>query len=51
MKQFLSLTTITFLSLFSNGQNSQDQKAVKNVLIAFQKDYNDGFESATYIQD
>ena len=46
MKQFLLLTTIILLSHYGNGQNTQDHEDVKNVVNAFQKDYNNGFESA-----
>ena len=42
MKAFLLLTAMSFLSLLSKGQSSQDKEAVKNVVIAFQKDFNDG---------
>jgi len=46
MKLWLFLTTLPLLSLFCNGQHTQDREAVKKVIIAFQKDYNAGFESA-----
>jgi uncharacterized protein (TIGR02246 family) len=42
MKAFFLLTTISFLSFVSKGQSSQDQEAVKKVVIAFQEDFNDG---------
>src|SRR6266487_2051013 len=42
MKAFLLLTTMSFLSFLSKGQSSQDKEAVKNVVIAFQDDFNDG---------
>ena len=42
MKAILLLTTISFLSFLSKGQSSQDKEAVKNVVIAFQEDFNDG---------
>ena len=44
-KSFLFLI-ISVLSLFGYGQNPQDRKAVKKVVTAFQKDYNDGFQSS-----
>jgi uncharacterized protein (TIGR02246 family) len=42
MKAFLLFTTIFFLWFVSKGQSSQDKEAVKKVVIAFQKDFNDG---------
>jgi len=42
MKAFFLFTTISLLSFASKGQSSQDEEAVKKVVIAFQKDFNDG---------
>ena len=42
MKTFLLLTTMSFLTFFCGGQNSRDKEAVKNVVVAFQEDFNDG---------
>ena len=42
MKTFLLVTTMSFLSFFSKGQSVKDKEAVKNVVIAFQEDFNDG---------
>src|SRR6478672_6342771 len=42
MKTFLLSTAMSFLSLVSKGQSSQDKEAVKKVVIAFQEDFNDG---------
>jgi len=42
MKTFLLLTAMSFLSFLCKGQSSQDKEAVKNVVIAFQEDFNDG---------
>jgi uncharacterized protein (TIGR02246 family) len=42
MKAFLLFTAISLWSIASQGQSSQDQEAVKKVVIAFQEDFNDG---------
>ncbi len=42
MKTFLLLTTVSILSFVCKGQSPQDKEAVKNVVIAFQEDFNDG---------
>ena len=42
MKAFILLTTMSFLSFITKGQSSQDKEAVKNVVIAFQEDFNEG---------
>ena len=42
MKTFLLLVLISFLSFICKGQSSQDNEAVKKVVIAFQDDFNDG---------
>ena len=47
MKAFLLFTMLSGLSIVSMGQNSHDSLAVKEVVIAFQQDFNDGsFENA-----
>jgi uncharacterized protein (TIGR02246 family) len=46
MKSILLLTTMSFLFFLTKAQSSQDKEAVKNVVIAFQKDFNDGFKGA-----
>jgi uncharacterized protein (TIGR02246 family) len=48
MKIFLFLMSVSFISLVSIGQSSQDEELVKKVVIAFQEDFNDGkFKNAT----
>jgi uncharacterized protein (TIGR02246 family) len=42
MKAALLLLSTCFLSLLVVAQTSQDKEAVKNVVIAFQEDFNDG---------
>src|SRR5687768_14559231 len=42
MKTFILLTSMSFPSLITNGQSFQDKEAVKNVIIAFQEDFNEG---------
>jgi uncharacterized protein (TIGR02246 family) len=42
MKAFFLFTTVSLLSIVSKGQTSQDEKSVKKVVIAFQKDFNEG---------
>ncbi|HEV8504081.1 MAG TPA: SgcJ/EcaC family oxidoreductase [Chitinophagaceae bacterium] len=42
MKNLFLLSPICFWSLVSNGQSSLDKEAVKNVVIAFQDDFNEG---------
>lgn len=46
MKTIFLLTPMSFLFFFTNAQNSLDKEAVKNIIIAFQKDFNDGFKGA-----
>ena len=43
-RRFLFIS-LSFLSLFGFGQDSRDHEAVEKVVAAFQKDYNDGFQS------
>ena len=42
MKTLFTLIIISFLSFVGKGQSSQDKKAIKIVVIAFQNDFNDG---------
>ena len=42
MKNYLLIFLIFFLSNTSFGQNSQDEQLVKNVVLAYQDDYNNG---------
>lgn len=42
MKAIFFLTVVSFLPVVSMGQSSNDTKAVKKVVIAFQEDFNDG---------
>ena len=42
MKVFFLLATLSCLSFVGKGQSSQDKKAVKKVVIAFQEDFNEG---------
>lgn len=42
MKTFLLVTMMSSLSLLCKGQSSQDKEAVKNVVISFQEDFNEG---------
>ena len=42
MKNYLLIFLIIFLSNTSFGQNSQDEQLVKNVVLAYQDDYNNG---------
>jgi uncharacterized protein (TIGR02246 family) len=42
MKAFILLATMSYLSFITKGQSSQDKEAVKNVVIAFQEDFNEG---------
>ena len=42
MKSYLLIFLTIFLSDTSFGQNPQDEQLVKNVVLAYQNDYNDG---------
>jgi len=42
MKYYLLIFSTLFLSSASYAQNSQDEQLVKNVVLAYQDDYNDG---------
>jgi uncharacterized protein (TIGR02246 family) len=42
IKPFLLFLLAAFLSSSSFGQNSHDERLVKNVVLAYQDDYNDG---------
>ncbi len=42
MKAFYLLFNMSLLALLSNGQNPRDKEAVKQVVIAFQDDFNEG---------
>jgi uncharacterized protein (TIGR02246 family) len=42
MKHYLLIFSTLFLSSASYAQNSQDEQLVKNVVLAYQDDYNDG---------
>ena len=42
MKALFTIIIISFLSLVGKGQSSQDNEAIKKVVIAFQDDFNEG---------
>jgi hypothetical protein len=48
MKSFLFLTITSFISFSSIGQSARDRESVKEVVIAFQEDFNEGtFKNAS----
>ena len=42
MRVLTTIAIVIFLSLTTNGQNTNDKEAVKKVVVAFQEDFNDG---------